>query len=342
LPFEGLSPLAEGPSRIGAVPLWAGFGLLLVACLAIDTWFHRHPRAIPLGEAARWTAGWIALGVAFTGVVWWSLGGDASVQFVTAYVIEWSLSVDNVLVFVLIIASLAVPRAYRHRVLLIGALGAIVLRLSFILGGLELLDHFEWLTYVFGAVLLLAALRLLRSDQSQREAPREGVARVLKKIVPISSEYHGGRLLVQIGGRGVATPLLLALLTVTLADLVFAVDSIPAVFAVTTDPFLAFSSNALAVLGLRSLYFLVEGAMRSLRYLKPALALVLAFVSLKMLLAAVVTVPVVVSLIVIIGVLGTALAASSAMPRRATARRRDVSSQMPTDVPAARVSDTAR
>jgi TerC family integral membrane protein len=294
---------------VSAELLWTGFVVLLAGCIAVDLWAHRRPRRISLGEAAGWTGAWVAVGLSFTVLAWLLLGPDLGLQFLAGYLVEWSLSIDNVFVFVLILAGLSVPDRYTHRVLLVGALGAIVLRLLFMLAGSALLDRFEWVVYPFGALLVIAAARFLR--QSEGDAILRGrLARLASRVLRVCGEYEQGRLLRRVHGRLYATPLVLALALVTGADLVFAIDSVPAVFAMTRDRFIAFSSNALAVLGLRSAYFLLEGALDRLRYLRPALALLLALVGLKMLSSTLVEVPVVASLAVIVAVLGAGVSAS--------------------------------
>jgi TerC family integral membrane protein len=302
---------------IDSQALWSGFIVLIVLSLAVDLALHRRPRPIELREASGWTAGWVLLGLSFAAVVWLALGGEATQQYLASYLIEWTLSVDNVFVFVLVIAGLGVPPALRHRVLLVGAVGAILMRLVFILAGTALLREFEWLSYLFGAVLLVAAVRFLR----HREGPEPGgrTAGLVRRLLPVAEGYDGERLTTVAGGRRLATPLLLALVLVTATDVVFAVDSIPAVFGITRDPFIAFTSNALAVLGLRSLYFLVEGAVGRIRYLTPALAFLLAFVGAKMLAGPLVEVSVQVSLAVIVATLAVAGLASWAADRRQSA-----------------------
>lgn len=278
------------------VHLWLAVLSVLGAGLAIDLWFHRRPRVIGIAEAAAWTAGWIALGLAFGALVWLTRGDGAGMAYLTGYAIEWSLSLDNIFVFVMILVGLAVPEVLRHRLLLIGALGAIVLRLGLILGGAALLHEFEWLLYPFGVILLVAAARFAFSREEPRPSPDGGrTGRLLARVLPP-------------GARTTALPLLL----IIGADVVFAVDSIPAIFGITTDPFIAFSSNALAVLGLRSLYFLIQGAMHRFRYLRPALALLLLFVGAKILTAAWIDIPMGVSLAVIVGVLGAGIGLSLA------------------------------
>jgi tellurite resistance protein TerC len=303
-------------SIVSPLLLWMGLLVVLGTCLAVDLWAHRRPHDIPLADAARWTAGWVGLALACAVGIWLLMGGSAFLQFLAGYAVEWSLSIDNVFVFVVVIAALAVPGPYRHRVLFFGSLGAIVLRLTFILAGTALLNRFGWLTYVFGALLLVAAMRfaLERDADEPDQVAEPGVGAFLRRWLPVGP-YDGGRLTTVAAGRRLATPLLLALLLVAITDVMFATDSIPAVFAMTRNPFLAVSSNALAVVGLRWLYFLLEGVMLRFRFLKPALVLLLALVSAKMMAAQVLDVPVALSLIAIVVILGGAALASWVAPR---------------------------
>lgn len=299
--------------------LWTGLLAVLGSCLAVDLWVHRRPRHVGLAEAARWTVAWVGLGICCAVALWLLRGSTAFVQFSAAYAVEWSLSVDNVFVFVVLVASLAVPDRLRYAVLFFGSLGAIVLRLAFILAGTALLHRFQWLTYVFGVVLLLAAWRFLRQPAAGAQPEEPGTSRLLRRWLPVSGGYDGSRLTTAVAGRRVATPLLLALLLIAITDLVFATDSIPAVFAMTRDPFIAFASNALAVIGLRSIYFLFEAVMRRFRYLKPALVLLLAFIGLKMIYDPFPfpDVPAALSLLAIFAILGGAALASWVLPRPA-------------------------
>lgn len=291
--------------------LWIALSAVLVLGLAADLWFHRRPRAVPVREAAVWTAAWTALGLGFGALVFAVLGPGAGVQYLTGYALEWSLSLDNVFVFVVVLASLAVPEEYRHRALLVGALGSVVLRLGFILGGVALLHAFEWLLLVFGAFLLVAAARFLRHRTRPAVGAEEGrVVRLLRRVMPVARQGDGGRLLTHEDRRLEATPLLWAMLLLVGADVVFAVDSVPAILGVTRDPFLAFASNALAVLGLRSLYFLLQGAMDRFRYLRPALAALLAWIGVKILVSPFLEVPAAVSLAAIVVILGAGVGAS--------------------------------
>jgi tellurite resistance protein TerC len=237
-------------------------------------------------------------------------GMDAVVQFVTGYLLEWSLSVDNIFVIALIFAYLKIPALYQYRVLFWGIVGAIVLRGLMIVAGAALLRHFDWMFYVFGAVLLLSALRMLRDDDEERDFGSSFPARLVRRFVPVTDKIERARFFVRQEGRLFATPLFVALVMVELTDVVFAVDSIPAILAITRDPFLVFTSNAFAILGLRSLYFAVAGLMAMFRYLRYSLVLILAFVGVKMLLVGKYHVPNMVSLGIIVGTLAGGIVAS--------------------------------
>jgi tellurite resistance protein TerC len=296
--------------------LWTGLLAVLGICLAVDLWAHRRPRQVGLTEAASWTAAWAALALVCAIAVLLLCGSSAFLQFAVSYAVEWSLSVDNVFVFVVLLASLAVPLRLRYSVLFFGSLGAIVLRLTFILAGTALLNRFEWLAYVFGVVLLLAAWRFLRESADAVEPEEPGTSRLLRRWLPVSGTYDGARLTTVAAGRRVATPLLLALLLIAITDLVFAMDSIPAVFAMTRDPLIAFGSNALAVIGLRSTYFLLEAVMHRFRYLRPALVVLLVFIGLKMIYDPfpLPDVPAALSLLAIVAILGAGALASWVLP----------------------------
>ena len=282
--------------------LWGGFLALLACCLAIDLHAHRRPRELGLGDALRWTAVWVGLAAVCAAAVWLLMGSELFMQFLAAYSVEWSLSVDNVLVFAALIAGLAVPARHRYAVLFFGSLGAIVLRLGFLLAGSALLGQFGWLTYFFGALLLVAAVRILREpsagDQPKAAGEPPAPPRLLSRL-PVP-------------------PLVLTALAVAVTDLMFATDSVPAVLGMTRDPFIAFASNAMAVVGLRSVYYLLEAAVLRFRYLKPALVTLLVFVGIKMVADPLVPgdVPPAVSLGAILGILGAAALASWLLPRR--------------------------
>jgi tellurite resistance protein TerC len=269
------------------VPLWAwaAFLAFVVVMLALDLFvWHRHAHEVSLREAGVWSAIWIVIGLGFGGLVWAWAGIGGAQAYLAGYLIEKSLSVDNIFLFAAIFSALAIPARYQHRVLMLGITGALLMRAGFIAAGIGLLEAIHPVIYVFGAILLVAAVAMLRGDP--HAAPREPrVLRVLRRVLPVDSRLHGQRFMVRDGGRLLATPLLVALVVVETADVIFAVDSIPAVLAVTTDPFIVYTSNVFALLGMRALYFLLAGAADRVRYLRPGLAVILAAVAVKLLLA---------------------------------------------------------
>ena len=304
------------------VPLWAwaAFLAFVIAMLALDLFvLQRRAREVSLREAGAWSAVWIAVGLGFGGLVWAWAGGGAAQAYVAGYLIEKSLSVDNVFLFAAIFAALAIPARYQHRVLMFGVVGALLMRAAFIAAGIALLEAVHPVIYLFGAVLLVAAFNMLRGDgQPASENPR--VLRWLQRRLPVSDRLHGQRFLVRDSGRLLATPLLLALVVVETADVIFAVDSIPAILAVTTDPFIVYTSNVFALLGMRALYFLLAGAAARLRYLQPGLAVILAAVAVKLLLSDVWEFPVWSAPAFITAVLAVVAAASVWASRRARSR----------------------
>jgi tellurite resistance protein TerC len=300
---------------------WLLFTCIIVGLLALDLGvFHRHAHAVSVREAAIWSAVWIALALAFNAGVFVFAGPESGVEFLTGYVIEKSLSVDNIFIFVLIFGYFAVPSQYQHRVLFWGVLGAIVMRGALIAVGASLLESFHWIIYLFGAIVIVSGLRMLTQGDQEPHPDRNHVVRLVRKFFPVTSEYHGQSLLVRQGATLVLTPLAIVLVVVETTDLIFAVDSIPAIFAVTDDAFIVFTSNVFAILGLRSLYFLLAGMVQKFVYLKPALAAVLLWVGAKMLLTDVYKVPTLVSLGVIVALLAIgAIASVAAVQRRSGA-----------------------
>jgi tellurite resistance protein TerC len=306
--------------------VWVGFLVLFLTLLFLDlSVLHRESAELSVRQALFWTLVWVSVACSFTFVIyglyehrWFGFvpgpgvadGMDAVVQFVTGYLLEWSLSVDNIFVIALIFAYLKIPALYQYRVLFWGIVGAIVLRGLMIVAGATLLRHFDWMFYVFGAVLLLSALRMLRDDDADRDFGSSFPARLVRRFVPVTDKIERARFFVRQEGRLFATPLFVALIMVELTDVVFAVDSIPAILAITRDPFLVFTSNAFAILGLRSLYFAVAGLMAMFRYLRYSLVLILAFVGVKMLLVGKYHVPNMVSLGIIVGTLAGGIVAS--------------------------------
>ena len=302
---------------VGSPLLWAGFVGVVLALLALDLGvFHRNAHAVGLREAAVWSAVWIGLALAWNGLVLHWFGAERGLEFLTGYLIEKALAVDNLFVFYAIFAYFAVPAALQHRVLFWGVLGALVMRAVFILLGAALLAKFHWIMYAFGAILLFTAFKLIAMGDEGFHPERNPVYRLFRRLLPAVSEYHGSRFTVVRDGRRCATPLLVVLVLIEWTDLVFAIDSIPAIFAVTSDPFIVFTSNIFAILGLRSLFFLLNGVIGRFHLLKPALAAVLAFVGGKMLLLDVVKVPIGVSLGTVAALIALGVAASLLFPRR--------------------------
>jgi tellurite resistance protein TerC len=305
---------------------WIGFNVFVLGMLALDLGvFHRRAHTVTMREAAVWSGVWAALALCFAFGLHQFRGGQAGLEFLAGWLIEKSLSVDNIFVFVLIFASWRVPREYQHRVLFWGVLGALVMRAAMIFAGTALLDRFHWIIYPFGAFLLLIAFRMLTRRASD-VSPNTAIERLVRRVLPVTPDLEGPRFFVRrpAGGRLrlYATPLFIVLTAVETTDLIFALDSIPAVLAVTRDPFVVYTSNVFAILGLRSLYFLLAGLVHRFRYLTTGVAVVLVFVGLKMLLGSVYHVPVELSLAVIISVLAVSVLASIPRPRSARRRHR--------------------
>lgn len=301
------------PERWG----WVAFGLVIVTLLSLDLGLvHRRARVLSLREAALWTLVWVSTAALFAiGIfLWHPERVRAGLEFITGYLIEWSLSVDNVFVFAVIFAYFAVPMEYQHRVLFWGILAAVVLRAIFIFGGIQLVELFRPTIYVFGALLLYTAYKLFQQRGEEMDPGKNPIVRLVQKYLPFTPRYHGERFLVREGGQLVGTPLLLVLIVVNLADVMFAADSIPAILAITREPFIVYTSNIFAILGLRALYFLLAGVMRLFAYLQRGLSIVLSFVGVKMLLHEVVKIPIGFSLGFIVLVVGGSILASWLWP----------------------------
>ena len=296
---------------IASPSLIAGFSVLVLAMLALDLGvFHRRPHEVSIREALTWSVVWIVLSFAFAGVVHYFYGAEKSLEFVTGYVIEKALSVDNVFIFVVLFAAFRVPTEYQHRVLFWGVFGALAMRAAFIAAGAVLIARFHWILYVFGAILIITAIKIVVTRNEEAHPERNPIFRALSRIIPSVPEYDGKHFFTIRNGRRYATPMLMVLLAIESTDLVFAVDSIPAIFAVTEDPFIVYTSNVFAILGLRSLYFVLAGVIEKFRYVKFGLAGVLAFVGVKMMIAGVYKIPILISLAVIALMLGISVAAS--------------------------------
>lgn len=294
--------------------VWGLFWTLVVAMLAIDLTLGRG-RVAKLRSAAFWSAAWIAVSVAFGVWIGLRFGRGAAMQFFAAYLLEKSLSIDNVFVFALIFSATRIPPEYQHRVLLWGVVGALVMRGVIIAAGVYLIERFHWIIYPFAVILLIAALRQLFGKKKERVERSCAVCTTwVARIMPVVRDFDGGRFVTRRDGRLVATPLLVSLVMVETTDLIFALDSIPAALGITREPFLVYSSNILAMLGLRSLYFLLVGALHRLRYLREGLAIVLSFVAIKMLLDGIVPIGVGTSIVIIGTVLLAVTAASLLLP----------------------------
>jgi tellurite resistance protein TerC len=291
------------------VPVWAWVALVaaIVALLFGDLLIvHRRPHVISPREAAVESAVWIALGVSFTAIVAFTFGGAAAGEYMAGYLIEKSLSVDNVFVWAVLLTYFAVPREYQFRVLFWGIFGALVMRAAFIFGGVAVLERFEWVLYIFGAFLVITAVRIARHQETEVHPERNPVLRLTRRIIPSTSDYDGQKLFTRRTGRLLATPLFVVLVLIETTDVIFAVDSVPAILAVSREPFIVFASNAFAILGLRALYFLLAGMAGRFRYLNIGLGVILGFVGVKMLISNVYHLPLGLSL----GVIALALAVS--------------------------------
>lgn len=302
--------------------LWIGFNAFVLAMLALDLGvFHRDAHEVSVKEAGAWSAVWVALALLFNFGLYRFMGAEAGLQFLTGYLIEKALSVDNIFVFVLIFSYFQVPPRYQHRILFWGILGALLMRGAMIAAGATLIHEFHWIIYVFGAFLVFTGIRMATQDEMDIEPESNPVIRLVKRFVPVTNQYHGQKFFIreELGGkmRRIATPLFVVLILVETTDLIFAVDSIPAIFAITTDPFIVYTSNVFAILGLRALYFLLAGVIHKFHFLKLGLSVVLVFVGAKMLLVDIYKVPIGASLGVIAAILATAVVASLLFPKEA-------------------------
>ncbi len=304
--------------------VWVAFHAAVFAMLAIDLGvFHRHAHEVTVREAAGWTVTWITASLLLCFAIFHFMGTEPALQFLTGYLIEQALSVDNIFVFVLIFSYFAVPKRYQHRILFWGILGALVLRGTMIGAGTWLIHRFDWILYFFGAFLVFTGVRMAFAGEDAVEVEANPVVRLIRRFVPVTKRYHGQRFIIRAPmgrtRRLIATPLLVVLVMVETTDLIFAVDSIPAIFSVTTDPFLVYTSNICAILGLRSLYFLLASVIGTFRFLQIGLSVVLVFVGLKMLITDWWKVPVGAALAVVVGVLLVAVIASLLLPEVAEA-----------------------
>ncbi|ORI13917.1 tellurium resistance protein TerC [Rhodococcus sp. 1163] len=308
------------------VPLWAwaAFAAVVLTLLAIDLLAHRGAHVIGFKEAAWWSALWVGVALVFGGVVFATLGTTAGVEYTTAWLLEKSLSVDNLFVFALIFGYFKVPKEYQHRVLFFGVIGALVFRGIFLAAGVAIVSKFTVVLFVFAAILLYSAWKLMKDEDDSYDPSTSLAVRLLRKVIPVRDEYSGTKFFVKEAGKRIATPLLAVVVAIEAADLVFAVDSVPAVLAVSDDPFIIYSSNAFAILGLRALYFLLSGLLDKFHYLSKGLAIILGFIGVKLILQAshkvistsIPEIPSFVSLAVIIGVLAGSIILSFVRPAK--------------------------
>ena len=291
--------------------LWVVFNVFVLGILALDLLvLHRKAHAVSLREAAAWSCAWVSLALIFGLGVYFFRGAEKGLEFLTGYVIEWSLSVDNLFVFLVIFSYFAVPAVYQHRVLFWGILGALVLRATFIATGTALLANFHWMIYVFGGFLIFTGIKLLFAGEGKIEPEKNPAVLLVRRFMKVTPDYEGQRFFIRRHGKLWATPLFLVLVVVETTDVIFAVDSIPAIFAITLDPFIVYTSNVFAILGLRALFFLLAGVMEMFHYLRVGLSFVLCFVGAKMLIVDFYKIPIGVSLGAVGGILLLSILAS--------------------------------
>jgi tellurite resistance protein TerC len=301
-----------------SIGIWIGFNAFVLGMLALDLGvFHREAKTVSIKSAAIWSGIWVALAMAFNLWIWFTWGKGPALEFLTGYLIEKSLSVDNIFVFVILFSYFAVPPKYQHRILFWGILGALAMRGLFIAAGSYVLEQFYWVLYLFGAILIVTGIKMVRR-QASYSPEHNPVLKMVRRVIPVATEYRGAKFWVREAGRWVATPLFLVLVMVELTDLVFAIDSIPAIFAVTREPFLVFTCNVFAILGLRSMYFLLAGVVHRFVYLKYGLAAVLIFVGVKMVIVDFYKIPTSASLMVVLMTIGLSIALSLLHTRRGT------------------------
>lgn len=308
---------------------WIIFNIFVLAMLAIDLGiFHRDDHEVTVREASIWTVVWISLALIFNAGIYYFAGPTEGLQFLTGYLIEKSLSVDNIFVFVLLFTYFQVPSIYQHRVLFWGIIGALLMRGALIGVGAFLISQFHWVIYIFGAFLVFTGIRMALQKDEHVDVESNAVVKLLRRFMPVTQNYHGHDFFVRQGGKLFATPLFVVLLIVETTDLIFALDSIPAIFAITTDAFIVYTSNVFAILGLRSLYFLLAGVISKFRFLKVGLSVILVFVGVKMLIEGFYHIPILVSLGVIASVLIISIVASLMFPEAT-----ELEVEPPTDIP---------
>jgi tellurite resistance protein TerC len=293
---------------------WIGFGVFIAAMLALDiAVFNRKAHEIKLKEALLWSAFWISLALAFNVLVYFTKGGESALQYFTAYLIEKSLSMDNLFVFLMLFTYFRVPAKYQHKVLFWGIIGALVMRFIFIAAGIALISKFYWIIYIFGAILIYSGIKMFNSKDVEVHPEKNPVLKLFRRIMPVTNQYHGGSFIKQ-DAKWYATPLFVVLLVIETSDIIFAVDSVPAVLAISQDIFIVFTSNIMAILGLRALYFALSGVMGLFRHLHYGLSVILIFVGIKMIISHWIKIPIYVSLGVICGILILSIVVSLLLP----------------------------
>ena len=306
--------------------LWVLFAVVILGLLALDLGiFHRKSHTVKMREALTWSGVWIALALIFNGFIYYTRGPVPAMEFLTGYLVEEALSVDNLFVFLMVFSFFRVPAEYQHKILFWGIIGALFMRAAFILAGITLIQQFHWVIYIFGAFLIITGIKMLTNDDEEINPERNPVLRLFRRVMPVTDNYDRDNFFVRKDGRLFATPLFIVLLMVETTDVIFAVDSIPAILGITTDPFIVYTSNVFAIMGLRSIYFALAGLMQIFHYLKYGLCAILVFVGTKMLISEIYKIPVVVALGTIIGVLLISILASVIWPR---------AEEIPEDAPA--------
>ena len=296
--------------------LWVLFAVVILGLLALDLGiFHRKSHTVKMREALTWSGVWIALALIFNGFIYYTRGPVPAMEFLTGYLVEEALSVDNLFVFLMVFSFFRVPAEYQHKILFWGIIGALFMRAAFILAGITLIQQFHWVIYIFGAFLIITGIKMLTNDDDEINPERNPVLRLFRRFMPVNENYDRDNFFVRKDGRLFATPLFVVLLMVETTDVIFAVDSIPAILGITTDPFIVYTSNVFAIMGLRSIYFALAGLMQIFHYLKYGLCAILVFVGTKMLISEIYKIPVVVALGTIIGVLLISILASVIWPR---------------------------
>jgi tellurite resistance protein TerC len=296
--------------------LWVLFAVVILGLLALDLGiFHRKSHTVKMREALTWSGVWIALALIFNCFIYYTRGPVPAMEFLTGYLVEEALSVDNLFVFLMVFSFFRVPAEYQHKILFWGIIGALFMRAAFILAGITLIQQFHWVIYIFGAFLIITGIKMLSNNDDEINPERNPVLRLFRRVMPVTDNYDRDNFFVRKDGRLFATPLFVVLLMVETTDVIFAVDSIPAILGITTDPFIVYTSNVFAIMGLRSIYFALAGLMQIFHYLKYGLCAILVFVGTKMLISEIYKIPVVVALGTIIGVLLISILASVIWPR---------------------------